>query len=62
MDLFKRETPTEFSPDQLELLEVVEEVGPEVDQAVEEEIISELREAWEGQNQVNPFKPKDERD
>lgn len=36
MDLFKRETPTEFSPDQLELLEVVEEVGPEVDQAVEE--------------------------
>jgi len=59
MDLFKRETPTEFSPDQLELIEEAAPTpGPKVDAEVEERVMGELREAWEDQNQVNPFQPK----
>jgi len=36
MDVFSKETPTEFAPEQLELLHVQEDVGPEVDEAVEQ--------------------------
>ncbi len=37
LDVFKRETPTEFAPEQLELVEEEEEgLGPDVDEGVEQ--------------------------